>query len=154
MLKTVLAAGVALALLAACAPQPISPEAIAGTYAVTLDYDALVAAGAGGGYSSYYKDKQMIQEFRPDGMNYWSEVNSLGVVERSWGPFVLTADEILFQKDEGEASCSERWKGYDFTEEGRYKWKLDGDQLTFELISDECEGRTYTLIAQPWIRQP
>ena len=153
MLKTVLAAGVALALLAACAPQPISPEAIAGTYAVTLDYDALVAAGAGA-TSTYYQDKQMIQEFTPDGMNYWSEVTPLGVVERSWGPFALTANEILFQKDSGEMSCTERAMGLDLTEEGRYKWKLDGDQLTFELISDECEGRSYALIAQPWIRQP
>ena len=154
MLKTVLAAGVTLALLAACAPQPISPEAIAGTYAATLDYDALVAAGALGGTATYLKDKQYIQEFTPDGMNIWSEVTPLGPVQRYWGPFVLTADEILFQKDQGAGSCSERWQGLDLTEEGRYKWKLDGDQLTFELISDECEGRTYSLIAQPWMRQP
>ncbi|HSR19391.1 MAG TPA: hypothetical protein VLL49_00620 [Anaerolineales bacterium] len=153
MLKTVLAAGVALALLAACAPQPISPEAIAGTYAATLDYDALVAAGAGAS-ATMYKDKRILLEFRPDGLNYWSEVGPLGVVQRQWGPFVLTADEILLQKDQGEGSCSRHSRGYDFTEEGRYNWKLDGDQLTFALISDECEGRTYFLIAQPWIRQP
>jgi hypothetical protein len=154
-ITAVLVATIALTLLPACAPQPISPEAIAGTYTVTMTDEALAAAGAAFGTRIHYRDKQWIMEFTPDGVNRWSEVTPVGVVERVYGDISLTKSEILFKKDYGEGSCSQRgYRGRDFTEEGRYKWKLEGDQLTFELISEECEGRGYALIAQPWIRQP
>jgi hypothetical protein len=153
--KVVLVATMALAVLSACAPQPISPEAIAGTYTVTMTDEALAAAGAALATRIHYRDKQWIMEFTPDGVNHWFEVTPVGVVERSYGDFSLTKSEILFKKDYGEGSCSQRgWRGRDFTEEGRYKWRLEGDQLIFKLISEECEGRGYALIAQPWIRQP
>jgi hypothetical protein len=143
-----------LAVLPACASQPISPEAIAGTYTVTMTDDALSDAGASFMSRTFYTDKQWIMEFTTDGVHRWSEVTPLGAVERSYGDIVLTRGEILFKKDHGEMSCTERGQGLDFTEEGRYKWRLEGDQLEFELISDECEGRSINLIAQPWTRQP
>jgi hypothetical protein len=145
----------ALTVLPACASQPISPEAMAGTYTATMTDEALAGAGAPFSTRIEYKGREWIMEFTPDGIHRWSEVTPIGVVERSYGEFSLTTREILFKKDYGEESCSQRgYRGRDFTEEGRYKWKLQGDQLTFELISDECEGRSYNLIAVPWVRQP
>jgi hypothetical protein len=156
MTKLVFAASMALALawLPACASQPISPEAIAGTYAVTMTDEALAAVDTPMAYRLLFRDKQWIMEFTPEGVHHWSEVTPVGVVERSYGDISLTGDEILFKKDHGELSCTERGKGYDFTEEGSYKWRLEGDQLTFQLISDECQDRIYALVALPWIRQP
>jgi len=147
-------ASLSLAVLPACSAQEISPEAIAGTYAVTITDEALAAAGTPFIYRIEYKDKQWILEFTPDGVYHWYAITPVGVVERAYGDISLTANQILFKKDHGEMSCTERGGGYDFTEEGTYQWKLDGDQLTFELIDEECEMRGYALAVQPWIRQP
>ena len=156
MIRNLLIALVLLSLgmLPACSSQAISPAAIAGTYTVTMTDEALAAAGAPMVYRLEYRDKQWILEFTPDGVHHWSQVTPVGVIERSYGDISLTSTEILFKKDHGELSCTERGKGYDFTEEGRYRWKLEGDQLTFEVISEQCQGRDYALIALPWTRQP
>ena len=36
---------------------------------------------------------------------------------------------------------------------GSYEWALDGDELTFERIEDDCEGRAFSLTFQPWLKQ-
>ena len=36
---------------------------------------------------------------------------------------------------------------------GSYRWFLDGSDLTFERIEDDCEGRALGLTINPWIKQ-
>ena len=42
---------------------------------------------------------------------------------------------------------------YEGIESGTYSWTLDGDKLTFERIEDDCEGRAFSLLFKPWIKQ-
>ena len=46
------------------------------------------------------------------------------------GTYTLSGDEITFM---GDSDCPEI--------EGKYKYSIDNDRLTFSLIADDCEGR-------------
>ena len=55
----------------------------------------------------------------------------------------FTKDYVTFHGGTGSHACPAP---------GRYRWKLDGQELRFTLVSDTCPGRVTTL-ARPLIKQ-
>ena len=62
------------------------------------------------------------------------------------GTYKVTKDEIEFTDEKGPVA--EKAAG-----PGTYKWKLDGDKLTFTKVKDKSEGRSGALTAGAWERK-
>ncbi len=126
----------------------ISNEAIAGTYVVTLTGEQMTTAGANFHTATELKGTWQL-EFTKDGMARFSQETRIGMRLRAEGPFILSADEIVFDSDTGDFACAEFG-----IEQGTYGWKLEGDQLILTITEDGCEHRGIIYSAQPWIKQP
>ena len=62
------------------------------------------------------------------------------------GTYKVTKDEIEFTDEKGP--LAEKAAG-----PGTYKWKLDGDKVTFTKVKDKSEGRSGALTAGAWERK-
>lgn len=62
------------------------------------------------------------------------------------GSQTFTEERIEFNDDKGGVACA-RTPGW---ATGTYKWKLEGDKLTFKVIEDKCLPRRFCLTARPW----
>lgn len=60
--------------------------------------------------------------------------------------YKVTGDEVSFREITSPAdySCGDS--------QGRYKWKLEGNQLVFTLVSDTCDLRSRYLTGLAWTR--
>lgn len=65
----------------------------------------------------------------------------------SIGPTKVTSSELTLWADAG---CPDQTT----VTEGTYTVKVQGNQLTFTLVSDSCGDRSAVLIAKPWSRKP
>ena len=65
------------------------------------------------------------------------------VVEAS---YKVKGDELEVTDEKGPMAC-------DRTQTGKYKWKLEGKKLTLTKMTDECDGRSSALTAQPWVQE-
>jgi hypothetical protein len=62
------------------------------------------------------------------------------------GTYKVTKDEIEFTDEKGP--LADKAEG-----PGTYKWKLDGDKVTFTRVKDKSEGRSGALTAGAWERK-
>ena len=62
------------------------------------------------------------------------------------GTYKVTKDEIEFTDEKG--LNADKAAG-----PGTYKWKLDGDKVTFTKVKDKSEGRSGALTAGAWERK-
>lgn len=60
------------------------------------------------------------------------------------GVYKITGNEIEVTDESGMMACGGDLKT------GRYKWKLEGKNLTFEKIEDDCPGRAGALTSITW----
>jgi len=68
--------------------------------------------------------------------------NAVVVVE---GTFKVAADVVEFSDEKGPfASIGDR-------KSGKYRWKLDGEKLTFTRVEDKSDGRAEVLTGQTWV---
>jgi|SRR5215813_2391832 len=58
--------------------------------------------------------------------------------------YKVKADELEVTDEKGPMAC-------DRAQTGKYKWKLEGKNLTLTKVTDECDGRSSALTAQPWV---
>ena len=69
----------------------------------------------------------------------------MAVVE---GSYKVSGDELTLTDEKGPlVSKNEDEKT------GKYKWKLDGNKLTFKPVADKSKGRELALTAGPWVMQ-
>ena len=61
------------------------------------------------------------------------------------GNYTVNANEISIVDKEGDFAC--------IGQTGKYTWKLDGKNLSFTKVSDDCDGRVQGLTAQPWVKK-
>lgn len=59
--------------------------------------------------------------------------------------YKATKDEVEFQDVKGALSDKDAGPG-------TYKWKLDGDKLTFTKVKDGHEGRSQALTSGAWVK--
>src|SRR5215813_6438836 len=59
------------------------------------------------------------------------------------GKYKVNKTEIEFVDESGPLAQPE-------AKEGTYEWKFEDDKLTFDMISDNAEGRSSTLTSGPW----
>jgi hypothetical protein len=60
--------------------------------------------------------------------------------------YKVTGDQLEVTDEKGPMAC-------DKSQTGKYKWKLDGKNLTLTKVSDECDGRSTGLTSQPWVQE-
>jgi len=63
------------------------------------------------------------------------------------GQYVANGDQVKLTDESGPMACS---KG---EETGTYRWKYDGDTITFTKVEDRCDGRSGDLFGRGWKRQ-
>ena len=63
------------------------------------------------------------------------------------GTYKVMHNEVEMTDESGPIACTGDYRT------GRYKWKLEGKQLTFIESEDECEGRMEALTTNPWDMQ-
>ena len=63
------------------------------------------------------------------------------------GTYKVNKDEITFTDEDGP------FAGKDHAKTGTYKWKLEGDRLTFTKVKDASEGRSRILTVGAWERK-
>ena len=63
-----------------------------------------------------------------------------------YATYTVTGDQIMFRDERGPGACLG-----DGLEVGTYTWNLDGTQLTFTKVADNCDGRAQALTGQPWV---
>jgi hypothetical protein len=61
------------------------------------------------------------------------------------GAYTVGSDGVVFADQQGRYACKDS--------DGKYTWKLDGDQLTFTKVEDVCQGRIGVLTGGPLVRQ-
>ncbi len=88
-------------------------------------------------------DGQWTMTFDGKGKFTISLDKKLGVA----GKYKVTKNEIEFTDESGPVAE----KGDNKT--GTYKWKLDGDKLTFTKVNDNAPGRSAALTNGPWLRK-
>jgi hypothetical protein len=81
-------------------------------------------------------------EYRSDGHLIVHGANGLDVDSR----YRLDGDVLTLTDLGGSASC--RDEGVDYAS-GRYRIRLSGDQLRFEVLRDECTGRRSVITSHP-----
>ncbi len=86
-----------------------------------------------------YRAGSVTVEFTADGQATFSGPSGLLIVSS----YAVTHDTISLRDEGGPAACSGGT--------GRYLWRLDGDTLRFQLVTDGCERRR-TSLAMPWAR--
>lgn len=96
-----------------------------GTYSVTA---------GGSKWSIKYDDNSRVTVSR-DGST---------VVE---GTYKVTGDLLEVTDEKGPMACGGEQKT------GKYKWKLEGKNLTLTKVDDECGGRANALTAQAWAQE-
>lgn len=70
----------------------------------------------------------------------------LQLQEEVEGTYKVTKDEIEFTDEKG--TNADKAAG-----PGTYKWKLDGDKVTFTKVKDKSKGRSEALTAGAWERK-
>ena len=63
------------------------------------------------------------------------------------GTYKVTGDLLEVTDESGPMACGGEQKT------GKYKWKLEGKNLTFTKVEDECEGRANAMTAQAWVQE-
>jgi hypothetical protein len=63
------------------------------------------------------------------------------------GHYMANGDQIKLTDKSGPMACS---KG---EETGTYRWKHEGDTLTFSKLEDRCDGRSGDLVGRGWKRE-
>jgi len=63
------------------------------------------------------------------------------------GQFVVSADQIKLTDESGPMACS---KG---EETGSYRWKYEGEALSFSKLDDPCDGRSGDLLGRQWKKE-
>jgi hypothetical protein len=117
-----LAAGSAAALLLVAVPRPaVGQEFKRGTYTTTFNGMAL---------ETQFTDSGTVTV----------KANNTVVVT---GTFTLKGGELELRDRDGPLACNP-------DQVGRYKWSFADKTLTLVLISDECQGRSQSMVAQPW----
>jgi len=60
------------------------------------------------------------------------------------GKYTANGDQIRLTDESGPMACA---KG---EESGTYRWKREGDTLTFSKVEDRCDGRSGDLLGRGW----
>ena len=63
------------------------------------------------------------------------------------GTYKVTGDLLEVTDEKGPMACGDENKT------GKYKWKLEGKNLTFTKVDDECGGRANAMTGQAWIQE-
>jgi hypothetical protein len=63
------------------------------------------------------------------------------------GRFVANADQIKLTDESGPMACSED------EATGSYRWKYEGEALSFSNLDDRCDGRSGDLSGRPWKKE-
>ena len=63
------------------------------------------------------------------------------------GTYKVTGDLLEVTDESGPMACGGEQKT------GKYKWKLEGRNLTFKKVEDECEGRANAMTGQAWVQE-
>ncbi|MBI4673577.1 MAG: hypothetical protein HY741_18145 [Chloroflexi bacterium] len=124
---------------------PALAQKIAGKYAKELSDQELSDAGVGRNDRLFLKAKWEL-ELTPDGRAiFWQDTGSFKSVVME-APFSLSGDTLLLGTDKGDYGCFNLG-----VMEGKYQWKLAGNELTFTTIQDECP-RHFLMTIKPWIK--
>ena len=62
------------------------------------------------------------------------------------GDYAVSGDQLKFNDKSGAWACPA-------TQVGTYRWKSDGDTLTFSKVSDACKDRVNSLTPHSWKKQ-
>jgi hypothetical protein len=131
----------------ATAAQPALPTSsadlaeLAGVYTISLTQEQLLAAGVPQMLAIGSQGTWQLT-LTADGMAQIAQVTDIGVRARAEGPYSLSPSELFFGPDTGDYACSGFGVG-----QGSYRWSLAGDQLTLEMLEDECEDRSVLFVA-------
>jgi hypothetical protein len=63
------------------------------------------------------------------------------------GTYKVTGDLLEVTDEKGPMACGGEQKT------GKYKWKLEGKNLTFTKVEDECGGRANAMTGQTWLQE-
>jgi hypothetical protein len=63
------------------------------------------------------------------------------------GRFVANADQIKLTDESGPMACSKD------EATGTYRWKYDGEALSFSKLDDRCDGRSGDLSGRQWKKE-
>lgn len=89
-----------------------------------------------------YSSGEFAITFNEDGSHTVSVNDNVAVK----GSYTVTGDEIVLTDKEGQFAC-------DGSLSGKYKWKLNENNLMFEKIEDGCDGRAAALSGQTWVKK-
>jgi hypothetical protein len=109
---------------------------------------ALATAGAGGtdapkgSYSTEVQGTKFVLTLGDKGRFTVMMKDQVGVE----GTYKVTKDEIEFSDEKGSIADTK-------SKVGRYRWKLDGQKLSFTKVEDDSKGRSAVLTAQPWVKE-
>ena len=63
------------------------------------------------------------------------------------GTYKVTGDLLEVTDEKGPMACGGEQKT------GKYKWKLEGKNLTFTQVEDQCGGRANAMTGQVWVQE-
>ncbi len=118
----------------------ISASVCSAAIAAAVAVPALAADFPAGTYSG----PQFTLSF--DGNGHFH--GSLKGVVKVEGDYTVSGDQLQFTDKSGEWACTRPGE-----QTGTYRWKSEGDTLTFGKVNDACRDRVGSLTPQPWKKQ-
>jgi hypothetical protein len=64
------------------------------------------------------------------------------------GEYTVKGEQLTLTDKSGRLACTGGG-----AETGTYRWKYEGDMLTFSKVEDKCGARSAALTAEPWKRK-